>query len=159
MEEESEEMGMRNFTPQQILNRAIGKEVEAKTLYELYARKVQDKQSKKLLQELAQEELGHKQILEKIDPDKPGTFTKPTIAKSEFADFTERAEMTKEATMQEVLRFAIGEEVDAFNFYTSILPFAGDEKTRNLLNRIANEEKKHKQRLEKLYDDMFQPEN
>ncbi|GAB4347244.1 MAG: hypothetical protein Kow0099_29160 [Candidatus Abyssubacteria bacterium] len=152
-------MGMRNFTPKQILNRAIGKEVEAKTLYEIYAEKVEDVQARNLLKELAREELGHKQILEKIDSEKPGTFTKPEIAKNEFADFTERAEVTKESTMQEVLRFAIGEEIDAFNFYTSILSFAGDENTRNLLNRIANEEKKHKEKLERLYDDMFQPEN
>ena len=60
-------MGYRNFTPSQVLNRAIGKEEQAKTMYEIYAERVEDKQGRQLLQELAKEELGHKLALEKID--------------------------------------------------------------------------------------------
>jgi rubrerythrin len=152
-------MGNSDFTPRQILNRAIGKEVEAKTMYEIYAGKVEDSQSKGLLRELAQEELGHKQALEKIDPDEPGTFKTPKILSSELGGLSERPQISKEATMQEVLRYAIAEEVDAFDFYTSLTKHAAGETFRNLLNRLASEEKKHKQRLERLYDDMFQPEN
>ncbi len=151
-------MGTNDFTPRQILNRAIGKEVEAKTMYEIYAGKVEDKQSKGLLKELAQEELGHKQALEKIDPDDAGTFKTPKISRSELSGVSDRPQISKEATMQEVLKYAIAEEVDAFDFYSSLTKHAG-ESLQNLLNRLASEEKKHKQRLERLYDDMFQPEN
>jgi len=152
-------MGYRNFTPRQLLNRAIGKEQEASTLYEIYADKVDDPQSKKLLQELAKEELGHKLALEKIDPESPGTFTTTEISGGEFGEFFDRPQISKDATMQEVLRFAIAEEADAFTFYSSLTKYTRDDSFIDLLNRLASEEKKHKQRLERMYDEMFQPED
>ncbi len=152
-------MGYRNFTPEQILNRAIGKEEEARMMYEIYADKVEDRQSKQLLRELAKEELGHKRALEKIDPAKPGTFTAPQISSGEFGEFFDRPEISKEAGMQEVLRYAIAKEVDAFNFYDTMTKYTSDKDFLNLLNRLSSEEKRHKQKLERIYDEMFQPEN
>jgi len=152
-------MGYNNFTPRQVLNRAIGKETEAQMMYEIYAGKVKDNEARKLLEELAKEELGHKLALEKVDPDRPGTFTAPEIAGGEFAEFFDKPEISKGATMQEVLQYAIAEETDAFNFYSTITKYTDDESFVNLLNRLASEEKKHKQKLARLYDDMFQPDN
>jgi rubrerythrin len=37
--------------------------------------------------------------------------------------------------------------------------YTSDEDFLNLLNTLSAEEKKHKQKLERMYDDMFQPEN
>jgi rubrerythrin len=152
-------MGFRNFTPSQLLNRAIGKEEEARTLYEIYAEKVEDPQGKKLLRELSAEELGHKRALEKVDPDNPGTFSATEISAGEFGEFFDRPAISKDATTQDVLRFAIAEEIEAFNFYNSLLAFTKDESFVNLLNKLAGEEKRHRQRLERIYDEMFQPEN
>ncbi len=152
-------MGYRNFTPKQLLNRAIGKEQEASTLYEIYAGKVEEQSAKKLLQELAKEEIGHKLALEKIDPDDPGIFSATEISSGEFGEFFDRPQISEDATMQDVVRFAIAEEADAFNFYNSMSRYTKDENFINLLNRLASEEKKHKQKLERMYDDMFQPEN
>lgn len=152
-------MGYRNFTPSQLLNRAIGKEEEARMLYEIYADKVEDAQGKKLLRELAKEELGHKLALEKVDPENPGTFSATEISGGEFGEFFDRPAISKEATMQEVLRFAIAEETDAFSFYNALTKYTKDESFLDLLKKLAGEEKKHKQRLERMYDDMFQPEN
>ena len=152
-------MSYRNFTPSQILNRAIGKEEQARTLYEMYADMVKNRQAKMLLQELAKEELGHKLALQKIDPDNPGVFTATEISSGEFGEFFDRPEISRNSPMQDIIRFAIAEEADAFNFYSSLTKYTKDENFRNLLNRLAGEEKKHKQRLERIYDDMFQPEN
>ena len=152
-------MGIRNFTPSQILNRAIGKEEQARTLYEMYADMVKNRQAKILLQELAKEELGHKLALQKVDPDKPGTFTSTEISSGEFGEFFDRPEISRNSPMQDIIRFAIAEEADAFNFYSSLSKYTKDDNLVNLLNRLAGEEKKHKQRLERIYDDMFQPDN
>ncbi len=150
---------MAEFTPRQILNRAIGKEEQAKMMYEIYAQKVEDPQSKKLLRELAQEEIRHKEALEKIDPEKPGAFKARKVSSAEFSDFSNRPQITKESTMQEVLKYAIAEEADALDFYSSIAEFATDKKLVNLLNKLAAEERGHKQRLERMYDEMYQPED
>jgi rubrerythrin len=147
-----------DFTPRQLINRAIGKETQARTMYEIYAEKVQDNQGKRLLKELAQEELGHKQTLEKIDPERPGSFMTQKISTAEFVEFSQ-PELTKESTMQEVLRYAIAEEMQAFSFYTSLAEQAADSTLRNLLNKLALEEEKHKEKLERMYDDIYQPEN
>lgn len=152
-------MSNRDFTPSQILNRAIGKEEEARMMYEIYAEKVKDKQSSSLLKELALEEQGHKRALEKVDPDNPGTFKSAEISGSEFDVIFDKPEISKEATMQEVIRYAISEEQDAFNFYKSLTEHVADPTFIDLLNRLAGEEKKHKDRLERMYDELFQPEN
>lgn len=152
-------MSYRNFTPSQILNRAIGKEEQARMLYEIYADKVEDRQGKALLKELAAEEAGHKKILEKVDPEQPGTFNTAEISSVEISEFFDKPEISKEATMQEVLRFAIAEEIDAYNFYDSLKAYTADENFLNLLSKLEAEEKKHKDRLEDMYDRMFQPEN
>jgi rubrerythrin len=128
-------------------------------MYEIYAEKVEDPRSKKLFKELAQEELGHKYALEKINPDHPGAFKCPTVSSAEFSDFSNRPEISKESTMQEVLQYAIAEEQDAFNYYTSLADYASDKKLHDVLCKLAAEEKAHKQKLERMYDDMFQPEN
>lgn len=148
-----------NFTPRQILNRAIGKEEQARMMYEIYSEKVEDPKSRQLLKELAQEELRHKETLQKIDPEKPGTFKARKVSSAEFSDFSNRPQITKESTMQEVLRYAIAEEADALNFYSSIAEFATDKKLVNLLNKLAAEERGHRQKLERMYDEMFQPED
>ena len=152
-------MSYRNFTPSQILNRAIGKEEQARMMYEIYADKIEDKQAQALLREMAQEELGHKLALEKVDPEKPGTFSTPEISRAELSEFFDKPDISKDATMQEVIQYAIGEEQDAFAFYKSLTEYATDETLVNLLNRLATEEKRHKDKLERMYDDMFQPEN
>ena len=152
-------MAYRNFTPQQVLNRAIGKEVQARMMYQIYAEKVEDRQARNLLEELAREELGHKEILEKIDPDRPETFKVSEISGDTFEEFFDRPEISKSATLQEVLRYAIAEETDAFNFYDSMTAYTDDETFQNLLRKLASEEKRHKQKLNLLYDDMFKPEN
>ncbi len=152
-------MGFSNFTPAQALSRAIGKEEEAKMIYEIYAQKVDDAHSRKLLEELAKEELGHKLALEKIDAEDPGIFTATEISTGEFGEFFDRPSLSKDATIQEVLRFAIAEEIDAYSFYETMKKYTKDESFASLLNRLAGEEKKHKQRLERMYDSMFQPEN
>jgi rubrerythrin len=157
--EENRGMSYRNFTPSQVLNRAIGKEEEARTIYELYAEKVEDAQAKKILSDLAMEELGHKRALEKIDPESPGVFEETEIAADEFGEFFERPQISKDSSLQEVLRFAIAEETDACNFYAVMKKYTKDETFLNLLNRLSGEEKKHQQKLERMYDEMFQPEN
>jgi rubrerythrin len=157
--EKEKNMGYRNFTPSQILNRAIGKEEQAKTLYEMYAGIVENRQAKMLLEELAKEELGHKLALEKINPEEPGVFSTTEISSGEFGEFFDRPQISKDSPMQDILRFAIAEEADAFNFYSSLAKYTKDDNLINLLNRLAGEEKRHKQRLERIYDDMFQPDN
>jgi rubrerythrin len=97
--------------------------------------------------------------LEKVDPEKPGTFSASEISRAELSEFFDKPEISKEATMQEVIQYAIGEEQDAFAFYKSLTEYAADETLINLLNRLATEEKRHKGKLERMYDDMFQPEN
>ncbi|RJP21710.1 MAG: hypothetical protein C4520_09300 [Candidatus Abyssobacteria bacterium SURF_5] len=152
-------MAGKDFTPRQLINRAIGKEVEANMMYEIYAEKVEDEQGKSLLKELAREELAHKHTLEKINPEKPGAFKSQSLPTGEFIEFADRPQITKQSTMQEVLRYAIGEEMEALSFYTSLSEYAGNEEVRGLLNRIASEEKKHKDKLERMYDEMYRPEN
>ena len=152
-------MGNRNFTPRQVINRAIGMEEEARMMYEIYSEKVENAQARSLLEELAREELGHKLALEKIDPDNPGTFKSSELSSGEIGEIFDKPQISKEATMQEVLRYAISEETGAFNFYNSLAAYVADENFLNLLKKLASEEKNHKQKLERIYDDMFRPEN
>ncbi|HSV27657.1 MAG TPA: ferritin family protein [Sedimentisphaerales bacterium] len=51
-------------------------------------------------------------------------------------------------TDSEVLEFAIAREVDAYNLFTILAERVSNETSRNILRELAQEELKHKERLE-----------
>ena len=140
---------------------AIKKEMEAFSLYLSTSKRIASSGTKKMLEELAEQEKGHQKILEKVVQENKYDGLGADIPKTSFgiADFLLASDLKKNATPQEVMIFAMKEEEKAFHFYKDLKEqFSGTE-LANLFHRLAEEEKGHKIKLEKEYEQHFLKEN
>lgn len=142
-----------------ILDRAIQSEEHSYTLYSHLATKVEKPETRKLLTGLAEQELKHKEMLEAFDVSKAGSFQPPGIEDKNLTDFMEPTAIDPDATVQDVMLFAIKKEQSAYEFYQRMSEFAPSGEMKGLFDKLAGEEIAHKHGLENLYEDMFMREN
>lgn len=152
-------MTLRTMSSREILARAVGKEQEACLFYKLYAGQVEDYGSKVLLEELAEEELRHKETLENFDEKKVEGSRSEKIEDVRISDFLTGGLINREAKIRDVLIYAIKEEEAAHRFYSSWIGYLEDETISGILERLAREELKHKVKLERIYEELFLPED
>lgn len=151
---------MEGFNLKEIFNRAIAKEEEASSLYQDLSRRVEDQGARVLLKKLSSEELKHKEKLKEIQKIKPDTISQARkIEDPRITDFLAKSSLDKYSSVQNVLQSAIKEESDAQNFYLSWAESTLEENIAVLLKELADEELKHKVKLEKMYEDLFLKEN
>ena len=140
---------------------AILEEVKAYDLYTETSLKMNNPGSKKMLTELANQELGHKKMLENIVSNKELDKLQSKVQQGQtgISDFLVEVELNKNATPQDVLIFAMKAEEKAFKFYSDLKNhFAGTE-LEETFSKLANEEKNHKLKLEHEYEDNIYREN
>lgn len=138
---------------QDVITFAIEQEEAAFTLYQRAAAQSASISAKKMFEEMAREEAGHKRMLE--------GFTRETIEKYQFkhvpnlkiSDYLVDIPCCEDMTYQKVLIFAMKAEEKASKLYTEAAEQASDPEMQKLLLIMANEEKKHKFHLEAIYDD------
>ncbi|HDP97557.1 MAG TPA: hypothetical protein ENN22_00025 [bacterium] len=143
------------------LKLAIVAEIDAYNLYNDTSEKIKNPASKEMLKELAQQEMGHRKSLEKVLKNRDYKMLGKSIPKASpgVADFLETTKLTEQASIQEVMIFAMNEEQKAYNFYMALKDqFAGTEMA-DLFDRLAMEENGHKIKLEEEYEQHFLSEN
>jgi rubrerythrin len=154
-------MAENTLTIEQAIGVAIKEEVKAYNLYLKTSEKVAAAGTKSMLQELAQQEKGHKNLLESVL--KGGDFKvlgkKVPQQSPGIASFLKISELGEHATPQEVMIFAMGEEEKACNFYLSLKDHFSGTDMADLFDRLAAEERGHKIRLEDEYEKHFMREN
>ena len=132
---------------------AITKEQEAHDFYMDLFHKVKDKDARSTLKYIAQEEARHKEFLMTC---REGRFCS-TVLKLEtpvdykIVEHMQKPDIKKNIKSEEIYRIAANRELNAYNFYKGLADShpAGDVK--ELLTRMANEEMKHKEKMEYLY--------
>lgn len=142
-----------------ILRRAIQSEEHSYSIYMHLAGKVDRPESKKLLEGLAQQEMGHKQMLESFDPAEAAKIETVKIEDLKLTEFLDSAPLDTSATVQDVMLFAMKKEQSAHEFYARMSEFSQSAEVKGLFDRLSSEELKHKTSLETLYEDMFMREN
>ena len=151
------------LSPKEVFDIAVKNEVEAAAIYTKMSKKTKDLVSKKMLEELAKDELEHKVILEKL-------FSSDDEFESNFAsnekeldiklsDYLSEVELKVDSTMQETLIYAMKSEKKAFDLYTSLAELSSNFKVKDILINLAEIEMGHKNKLEKMYDDKIYSEN
>ncbi len=137
---------------EEILRFAIRKEADAALAYRIAADRARPG-VKKLFEELAEEEEGHKKKLERFDLKK---INRMKLKETKGLGLSERMEdipFGPQLTYEELLRMAIKNEERSETLYTSTAKLVNDPNLKNLLLILAREESTHKERLEKIYDD------
>lgn len=143
------------------LDKAIAMEESGFRNYLQTIRKLRDPQARELLREVAMEELAHKQRLEKalLDGALDKAETEKPVPVMNLDHFFGRQEVGPDATVREVLAFAIHLEKEAVQFYRQISEACSGAPMAGLFAALLVDESRHLRTLEDLYEEHFLTEN
>ena len=148
---------------EQLISLAIKREEEAYNFYMDSSKKSELSSSAKLLEELAKQEVGHKEKLkEALGDGVCDTFTCTSVSEVEDLDLSKYlADIPLEASSspQDILVIAIKREEAATNFYKALSELTQHTSHRTVFETLAKEEQEHKDILQQMYDDIFQADN
>jgi len=140
----------------EILEFAVSKEIEAYHFYLALARRVASQKIRKVLENLAVEELEHKKRLE-LEIMKLGrTVTSaPRPVRPDSDYILSDSNMPLDMDDKDVLLLGMEKEEAAFRTYVNMVPNVHDEESQEILLALAEEEVKHKLRFEAEYNELL----
>jgi len=142
---------MKPSSVEEILRFAIRKEADAAAYYQMMADR-SNPGIKKLLEELAKEEEGHRKKLEHFDRKKIEKMTVKETKGLGMSEWMEDVPFSSDMNYADLLRMAIKNEERSQQLYASTAQRVTEPTLKKLLLVLAQEESTHKERLEKLYD-------
>jgi rubrerythrin len=142
-----------------ILDFAIDQEQEAVDFYNNLASKLANEAMRKVFEQFAQEEMGHKAKL--LDIKNKGIFdiSSDKIMDLKIADYTVNVKPSPQMTYQDALILAMNKEKFAFKLYLTLSEKAPGTELKNFFVMLAQEESRHKLRFELEYDEYVLKEN
>lgn len=147
------------ITLEDVVTFAVRREEIAHRLYQNAALKTNSISSRKMFEELAREELGHKHSFEKLDYSRTEQYIFAEHPDMQLADYMVELPFREEMTYDEILRFAMKTEEQAYKLYLAASHITSDPKLQKMLQVLADIEKGHKQRIEAIYDEHVMTEN
>jgi rubrerythrin len=137
----------------EVLDFAIEKEEESNSFYMDLAGKVEKPYMKKVFQDFAREELGHKAKLQSMKEGKRLIPSQKKVMDLKIADYLVDITPEPDIDYQQALILAMKKEKAAFKLYNELAGLAEDDELRSSFNALAQEEAKHKLRFEIEYDE------
>jgi rubrerythrin len=138
-------------SPNEILDFAISREIEANRFYLELARRMADSKMAQVFEDFAREELDHKAKLEAvkagelvIEPDEVGSLG--------IADYVMGDDAWPQMSYANVLILAMNKEKKSYRLYFDLAARVKDTKLKDMFLRLAQEEANHKLRFELEYD-------
>jgi|YNPNPStandDraft_1061719.scaffolds.fasta_scaffold52341_2 rubrerythrin len=144
---------------QQVIKFAVEKEEEAATLYETAGQVAVTPLAKKTFAEFVAEEKKHKRMLLELKPESLGTQASAPVADLKISDYLVDIEFRPDMSYQDMLILAMKREEQSVRLYTDLRRQTGDAELQRLFDLLTEEEKRHKLRLETIYDDEILTEN
>jgi rubrerythrin len=144
-------MELNNF--KEVITFAIRKEAEAYNLYTTYSQLSKNPGTKVMFEELAKEEQKHREILQAVEKKDVSKYKLEKIPDMKISDFIDEQEFSPDMDYASALRLAIKREEYAFKLYNHTAGTTDDPELKMLFSALAQEESKHKLRLESEYDE------
>jgi rubrerythrin len=138
---------------EEIIRFAIDKEIKSYNFYTDAAKVAKFSGAKDLFSDLAQQEVGHRKMLEKFDMEKIAQAMIEKVPDLKISDYMVDSEFSPDMSYADILRKAMKMEERAVKLYNDMKEENKDANLVKLFSFLANEEAKHKLRLEKIYDD------
>ena len=147
---------MATWTVEMVLNRAIAMENQSYGLYVWAIDRALSSEAKTLLKELAEEELSHKEKISEVLKNREriseiGSRVEK-VEDLKIVDWLEDTKLSEDATYQEILIFAGKREKETYEYYRELSQRFGENEVGKLFSKLAQEELKHKNRIEREYD-------
>jgi rubrerythrin len=148
------------MTLQQVLEEAINKEVMSRFLYIGLRQRVHRTEVKEAFQNLAEEEENHQRIIEQYSRGKlrEGVLDTGMVVDYKIAEHLDQPEITPTMDLQEVFALASRKEKASAGLYQSLAAIHPPGQVRQLLEKLAEQELGHAQRVEKLYTEVAFPQ-
>ncbi len=144
---------------EEVLDFAVKSEENANRFYSGWAKKLINNPIQKVFEELAAEEMKHKEFLLGI---KAGETLKPAeqeIIDLKISDYMLDVRASVDMDYQDALIVAMHREKMAFKLYNHLAEKTGDPGIKDTFTLLAQQEAKHKLRLEMIYDEDILQEN
>ena len=140
-------------TVSEILEIAIRREEVAYDFYMDIYHKVEDQSVRDTAEFIADEEKKHKAFLVNYRDGKYGadSLRMADVVEYKLAEYLEEPEIAKTSSREEVYLVAAHREARSYQFYTELANMHGDSELKTMLLKMANEELKHKEKMEYLY--------
>ncbi len=144
---------------EQIIEFAIEREREAVSFYEDLAKIVINPAAIEMLSEFRAMECEHLNILQSIKPDALLKFDIDEIDKLNLSDYFVEVVPNQELTYQQLITLAIQKESASYSLYMALSNTTADMEAKLFFIGLADQEIKHKLKLESIYDDVIYKEN
>ena len=144
---------MKNY--KEILKMAVGNEVEAYEFYRDAAAKMKDPAMKKTFMELADEESGHKVLLEGYLSNEMKDMKFSEEKDYKVAETVEAPQaLSTDMAFKDAIALAMKKEQEAMEMYQQFADASEGAKQKETFLELAKMEKGHKVRLEGIYTDI-----
>jgi rubrerythrin len=137
---------------------AIGEEIAASLFYQEASDKVEDPYLKKMFAEFADDERGHKRILEKIlNSESIKQYFRDSVD-FKVAETVVKPELSMQMKPADAIALAMKNEEDAMNQYLQMAEACDDPDKKKVFEDLATMERGHKNKMEKAFVDIGYPE-
>lgn len=146
---------------QQLFSVAISREVEAHAFYLKVAQLVKDANARAVFQELADAEMDHRELLERLQGD--STMIMKFDASTPSVDFkvaeaTDLPRLSTEMKPADAIALAIKKEQQALEFYREMAGQTSDPECKRIFGGLAQMELSHKVKIESVFVEIGFPE-
>ena len=146
-------------TLEEIVKFAVEREEAAYQLYKRAAETSKSIAARKMFEEMAAEEQGHKEVFGKMDLARAEHYRAISLPDLKIGQYLVSVPLKPEMSYQEILIYAMKAEENAFQLYQATAAEVDDPQLKNVLLVFADVEKGHKIKLENLYDEHVLTEN
>ena len=144
----------------EVLDAAIYKEIAAEALYTAAQKQTTDAGARALMRGLAEEEKKHATWLKDLKGNGSSvSWHNGQTHDLHISDYLVTSDRLEGAGLQDTLIFAIKREQEAMEFYAKMMGVVRGKTAKGLCQKLAQEELRHKYKLEVLYDDSFNAES
>ncbi|HUU06565.1 MAG TPA: ferritin family protein [Patescibacteria group bacterium] len=145
---------------QSLIEKAVKNEEEARAFYLGLFDLVRDPQAKETLKYLADEELAHKEFLLAYLKGEKKFVALAMDAPIDYhiAQYADKPDLQKNMNSSEVYLVAAHREWNSYNFYKGLAEAQPAGEVREMLLQMANQELKHKEKVEYLYSNTAFPQ-
>jgi rubrerythrin len=144
----------------ELLDIALDREIAAQAFYIGGQKRTDDPGALQLMKELARQEEKHYEWVKKFkETGTSGTWSSKVLTDLKISENLIDTRIPDRAGLQDVITAAMKREEYSAEFYSKMKNTFGSQSGKDLCDKLNNEEKKHKLKLEKFYDELFNKEN
>jgi len=148
------------FTLDEILEKAIQKEIGSRLLYDDLSQKMKDQVAKDAFRELARQEQGHQNLLEQYQRGElgAGVLSREQAVDYKIAEHLDQPEISPDMQLKDVFLLAANREMHSHELYLALAGIHSPGEAKRLFEELASQELEHKHRVEFLYTEVAFPQ-